>query len=157
MARHPVQARCLYASSASRGSARSKRCKPARSDSKSFWLQGSAWQFPDYENADIFVDRLVREGLLVRDPIVDAVLQGHPQALSIRSLQYRFLQATGLTHKAIQQIERARYAMTLLHQGTSILDTVYKAGYYDQSHMTNSLKRFLGQTPAQITHTIAAE
>jgi AraC-like DNA-binding protein len=41
--------------------------------------------------------------------------------------------------------------MTLLHQGTSILDTVYKAGYYDQSHMTNSLKRFLGQTPAQIT------
>jgi len=99
----------------------------------------------------------VREGLLVRDPIVDAVLQGHPQALSIRSLQYRFLQATGLTHKGIQQIERARYAMTLLHQGTSILDTVYKAGYYDQSHMTNSLKRFLGQTPAQITHTIAAE
>lgn len=47
--------------------------------------------------------------------------------------------------------------MTLLHQGTSILDTVYKAGYYDQSHMTNSLKRFLGQTPAQIAHTIATE
>jgi AraC-like DNA-binding protein len=125
--------------------------------SKSFWLQGSAWQFPDYENADRFVDRLVREGLLVRDPVVDAVLQGHSQALSIRSLQYHFLQATGLTHKAVQQIERARYAMTLLHQGTSILDTVYKAGYFDQSHMTNSLKRFLGQTPAQITHMIATE
>ena len=125
--------------------------------SKSFWLQGSAWQFPNYENADIFVDRLVREGLLVRDPVVDAVLQGHPQALSIRSIQYRFLQATGLTHKSVQQIERARYAMTLLHQGTSILDTVYKAGYFDQSHMTNSLKRFLGQTPAQITHMIATE
>jgi len=115
------------------------------------------WQFPDYENANIFVDRLVREGRLVRDPAVDAVLQGHPQALSIRSTQYRFLRATGLTHKAVQQIERARYAMTLLHQGTSILDTVYKAGYYDQSHMTNSLKRFLGQTPAQIAHTIATE
>ena len=57
----------------------------------------------------------------------------------------------------IRQIERARYAMTLLCQGTSILDTVYKAGYYDQSHMTNSLKRFLGQTPAQITHAIAAQ
>jgi hypothetical protein len=30
--------------------------------------------------------------------------------------------------------------MTLVHQGTSILDTVYTAGYFDQSHMTNSLK-----------------
>ena len=29
--------------------------------SKSFWLNGSAWQFPNYENADTFVDRLVRE------------------------------------------------------------------------------------------------
>ena len=30
--------------------------------SKSFWLGGSAWQFPNSENADAFVDRLVREG-----------------------------------------------------------------------------------------------
>src|SRR4026209_1402840 len=27
--------------------------------SKSFWLNGSAWQFPNYDNADTFVDRLV--------------------------------------------------------------------------------------------------
>jgi len=40
--------------------------------------------------------------------------------------------------------------MTLLHQGTSILDAVYKAGYFDQPHMTRALKRFTGQTPAQI-------
>jgi hypothetical protein len=32
--------------------------------SRSFWLNSSAWQFPDYENADTFVDRLVRDGLL---------------------------------------------------------------------------------------------
>lgn len=123
----------------------------------SFWLQGSTWQFPDYENADLFVERLVHEGLLVRDPVVDAVVQGDPQALSRRSIQYRFLRATGLTHKAVEQIERARYAMTLLHQGISILDTVHEAGYFDQSHMTNSLKRFLGQTPAQIMHTSAID
>src|SRR5215216_3790282 len=64
--------------------------------SKSFWLQGSTWEIPSFENADTFVERLVRAGLLVRDPVVDAVLQGHPQALSPRSIQYRFVQATGL-------------------------------------------------------------
>jgi AraC-like DNA-binding protein len=118
---------------------------------QSFWLHGSAWQFPDFENADTFVNRLLREGLLVHDPVVDAVVQGHPQELSLRAVQYRFLQATGLNHRTVQQIERARFAATLLEQGVSILDTVYQAGYFDQPHLTRSLKRFLGQTPAQIT------
>src|SRR5215213_2088799 len=70
-------------------------------NSQSFWLHGSAWQFPNYENVDTFIARLVREGLLVTDPVVDTVLQGHSQALSIRSVQYRFLHATGLTNKII--------------------------------------------------------
>src|SRR5215475_4334173 len=69
--------------------------------SQSFWLHGSAWQFPNYENADTFIARLVREGLLTTDPLVDAVLQGHSQALSMRSVQYRFLNATGLTNRTI--------------------------------------------------------
>ena len=118
--------------------------------STSFWFQGSAWELPTFENADTFVEWLVREGLLVRDPVVEAVLRGHPQALSPRSIQYRFVQATGLTYKTIEQIERARQAKALLEQGVSILDTVHETGYFDQSHLTNSLKRFLGQTPAQI-------
>ena len=118
--------------------------------SKSFWLQGSAWEFPNFENADTFVERLVREGLLVRDPVVDAVLQGQPQKLSVRAVQYRFLQATGLTHRTIQQIERARYAMSFLQRGASISDAVYQSGYFDQAHLTRALKRFAGQTPAQI-------
>jgi hypothetical protein len=125
--------------------------------SKSFWLHGSAWQFPDYENADTFVDRLVHDGLLVREPVVEAVLRGHSHEWPPRAVQYRFLRATGLTQKAIQQIERARYAATLLEHGMSILDTAYEAGYFDQSHLTNSLKRFLGQTPAQIAHVTATE
>jgi hypothetical protein len=118
-------------------------------NSQSFWLQGSAWQFPNYENVDTFIARLVREGLLVIDPVVDAVLQGHSQAVSIRSLQYRFLHATGLSYKTIQQITRARRAYALLEQGASILDTVSEAGYADQPHLTRSLKRYFGQTPAQ--------
>src|SRR3990172_7132452 len=53
--------------------------------SNSFWLYGSAWQFPDYENVDTFVNRLVDE-----------------------------------------------------------------AGYYDQPHLTRSLRHWIGHTPAQI-------
>ena len=120
--------------------------------SKSFWFQGASWEFPTFENADTFVEMLARQELLVRDPTVATVLLGHPQALSTRTIQYRFAQATGLTYKTIQQIERARQAMSLLENGVSILDTVHEVGYFDQSHLTNSLKRFVGQTTAQITH-----
>lgn len=117
---------------------------------KSFWLESSVWEIPNFNNADIFVKRLVRDGLLVNDSVVTAVLQGYPQMLSPRTLQYHFVRATGIPYKVIQQIDRAKQALALLQQGNSIADTVYQTGYFDQSHLTNALKRFLGQTPAQI-------
>jgi AraC-like DNA-binding protein len=118
--------------------------------SKSFWLNGSARQFPDYENAEAFVKRLVRDKLLVRDPVIEAALNGQLKEVSLRSVQRHFLRATGLTHSAVRLIERARYATALLEQGVSILDTVGQAGYYDQPQMTRSLKHFIEVTPAQI-------
>jgi AraC-like DNA-binding protein len=117
-----------------------------------FWIQGAAWEIPDFENADTFINRLVREGLLANDPIVEAAVQGKVEDLALRSVQRRFLHATGITLKTVQQIERAQKAAALLEQGCSILDTVYDLGYFDQSHLTNSLKRFIGQTPAQLLH-----
>jgi hypothetical protein len=116
-----------------------------------FWLNGCSWQFPTYENADTFVNRLVREGVLVRDLIVQTALRGEPQELSPRSIQRRFMRATGLTHGALRQIDRARQATLLLREGASILDTVDIGGYADQAHLTRALKYFIGQTPAQIT------
>jgi AraC-like DNA-binding protein len=121
--------------------------------SQSFWLQGSAWQFPTYENVDTFVDRLVCEGLLVHDPVVETILAGHPQALKTRAIQGRFLRATGLPLKVIQQIKRARHAAVRLGQGAGIIDTAYEAGYFDQSHLTRALKHFIGFTPANILGT----
>lgn len=118
--------------------------------SQSFWLNGSAWQYPTPENADTFVDRLVREGLLIQEPLVGAVLHGQVAPVSLRTVQRRFLQATGLTHGKLMQIERARRALTLLRQGVSILDTVDQAGYADQPHLTRALKHWIGLTPAQI-------
>ncbi len=66
---------------------------------KSFWLCGSTWEFPTFENADTFVMRLARAGLVQHDPLVDAVRQGYPQSLSIRSIQYRFLPRHGIDTK----------------------------------------------------------
>lgn len=118
--------------------------------SNSFWLGDSAWQLPDYDNADTFVDWLVREGLLLREPVVGAVLQGHVRDLSLSTIQRRFLRPTGVTQSTARQIERARSATLLLQQGISILDTTLKVGYFDQPHLTRSLRHFIGQTPAQI-------
>jgi hypothetical protein len=117
---------------------------------KSFWLKGSAWQFPNYENVDTFVNRLVRDEILSFDPLVNAVLEGQPQEIAPRTVRHRFLRATGLTQTSIYQIERAQRAAALLREGSSILDTVYEAGYFDQPHLTRSLKQWVGHTPAEI-------
>lgn len=118
--------------------------------SRSFWLHGAAWSVPDFECADVFIDRLERDGLLVRDPVIELALHGQCTDLSARSVQRRFVQTTGLSMKTIRQIDRAHHAMALLQQGKSILDVAHEAGYYDQAHLTNALKRWLGQTPVRI-------
>jgi hypothetical protein len=118
--------------------------------SGSFWLNGSAWKYPNFENADTFVNRLVREGLISIDYSIHDALRGARQTLAARTAQRRFLQVTGLTHAAIRQIDRARRATNLLREGVPLLDVVDRAGYYDQAHLCRSLKRLIGQTPSQI-------
>lgn len=138
---------------------------------RSFWLKGSTWQYPDFENVETFASRLAREGTLVVDRVVqEALAVGREErgAWSVergarreergvwgvevaeRTVRHRFLRATGLTQSHIRQVERAQRAAELLRQGVSILDTVYELGYFDQPHLTRSLKRFVGYTPAQI-------
>ncbi len=130
---------------------------PSASD-RAFWLQGAAWQFPKFDEVDTFVDRLVRQEILVRDPLVSAVLQEQPVSAAERTIRHRFLQTTGLTQSQIRQIERAQQAAALLGSGVSILDTVFDLGYFDQAHLTRSLKRWIGYTPAEFIrlHTPAA-
>src|SRR3990172_6021693 len=57
--------------------------------SHSFWLNGSAWQFPDYENVGAFADRLVRDEVLVRDPVVNAALQDQLSETPLRTVRHR--------------------------------------------------------------------
>lgn len=117
---------------------------------RAFWLNGSAWEYPSFENAEVFVSRLIGNGVIARDSIVEAVSHAHSQTVSLRSIQRHFLRATGITYSTWRQIERARHATNLLRDGVSILDTVCQAGYFDQSHLTRSLRQRIGQTPAEI-------
>jgi AraC-like DNA-binding protein len=118
--------------------------------SRSFWLTGSAWDFPSFDNAEIFVNQLARAGLIMTDPTIEGTIRGALQHISTRTEQRRVLQITGLTRGAVCQIERARRATLLLRSGKSIADVIHEAGYYDQAHLTRSLQRFIGSTPGRI-------
>lgn len=122
-----------------------------QASSTSFWLQGSRWQFPTYENADTFINWLARANLLTSDQVVNRVLEDQLPETSSRTVRHRFLVATGLSQNRIRQLERAQQAMQLLQQGMSILDVVDQSGYADQPHLTRSLKQYIGYTPAQIS------
>src|SRR5712691_11349346 len=42
--------------------------------SQSFWLNGSALEYPSFDNAESLVKRLARSGMLSRDPMVEDTL-----------------------------------------------------------------------------------
>jgi hypothetical protein len=120
------------------------------STATTFVLLGDEWPMPDFENAEQFVARLVREGAVVRDPLVHDVVVGATPDVGTRSVQRRVAAATGLTQGSIRQIERARQAAILLGEGLSPLDVVNRLGYYDQPHLARSLARFIGHTATEL-------
>ncbi|MGR0320569.1 helix-turn-helix domain-containing protein [Agromyces sp. ZXT2-3] len=125
---------------------------------RSFVLRGEEWEIPHFDNAEQFVERLVRAGVLVRDPLVDEIVWGGIAKVGTRSVQRRVAAATGLTRGAIRQIERAREAAVLLGEGVSPLDVVHRLGFYDQPHLARALQRFIGRTATQLgAHDEAAD
>ena len=64
---------------------------------RAFWMNGAQWEFPAFDNAESFVARLAGAGLIRRDEAVEAALLGDGRALSQRSVQRHFRQATGMT------------------------------------------------------------
>ena len=111
-------------------------------------LDGRAWEKPNPENVDVFVDRLERAGLLAFDPLVEPLSQGgSTRTVPERTAQSRFARAVGLSRRRHRLIERARHATRLLGAGAPIADVVTAAGYYDQPHLTRALRELIGHTP----------
>lgn len=120
------------------------------SSGQSFWFNGASWQRPTFENADTFVDWLMRDNAVQINPVISRALHDQPPDVSARTLRHHFLQTIGLTQSHIRQIERARDAMSLLQDDVPILDVVSRLAYADQPHLTRSMKRFMGYTPTQV-------
>lgn len=115
-----------------------------------FWLAGQAWEIPRYDNAEDFVARLAQAGVIARSHATDAAIEGDSDHMSRRSVQRHFRRVTGMTFSSYQQIERARHAAALLIGGSSVLDATFEAGYFDQAHLTRSVKQLIGTTPARL-------
>jgi hypothetical protein len=118
--------------------------------SRAAWFQGTALELPTPDTADVFVERLVRGGTLVHDVVAAAAVRGVVDGYSRRTLERRVARATGLSRGTIRQIGRAHRAVDALRAGTVPAEAARHAAYADQAHLTRSLKRFVGQTPAQI-------
>ncbi|MFI6869616.1 helix-turn-helix domain-containing protein [Nocardia sp. NPDC050406] len=117
---------------------------------RKFWLAGSHWETPRADTAEALVERLVRDEVLVRDPLVSAALSGQLPATTERTLERRFRAATGLTQGAVRQIGRARSAALLLSAGEAPSQVVDKLGYYDEPHLARALRRYVGRTAGQL-------
>jgi AraC-like DNA-binding protein len=114
------------------------------------WIDSDRLEVPSFDNVEQLVAAMARRGLLERDLVVARALQGASQRLDERSIQRHFATVTGLSLKGFQQIARAREAACLLRAGLSASHVAAELAFSDQSHMTHSLKRFLGQTPSQL-------
>ena len=118
---------------------------------KRILLDGRSWEMPTEQNVDVFVEHLERAGLLVFDPLVEELRHGGAvSGVPERTAQHRFARAVGLSRRTMQVIERARHAAALLRAGATIADVVVAAGYYDQPHLTRSLRRLIGHAPTEI-------
>lgn len=115
-----------------------------------FWFSGLIWEIPTYDNAESFVARLARAGVIARNHAADAAVEGDVDWMSRRSVQRHFRRATGMTFSSYQQIQRARHAASLLIGGSSVLDATFDAGYFDQAHLTRAVKQLIGMTPARL-------
>ncbi|MFC7244138.1 helix-turn-helix domain-containing protein [Catellatospora aurea] len=117
---------------------------------RTFRLDGARWETPGPDDAEALVERLVRAGAVVRDPLVADVLRGYRPDVSPRTLQRRFQAATGLTQGTVRQVERAREASALLAGGVPIADVVFKLDYFDAPHLARALRRYIGRTARQL-------
>ncbi len=117
---------------------------------RSFRLDGARWPTPGPDDVEALVDRLVRRGVIVRDPLVTEALRGGRPAVTDRTLERRFRAATGLRQGAVRQIERVRTAAMLLSDRTAVSEVVGKLGYYDEPHLARALRRYVGRTAGQL-------
>ncbi len=113
-------------------------------------ILGTTLPLLTFDDAEALAERLLRDGVIVRDTMVSDVLRGWSPDVSTRTIRRHFVSATGLTPGGIRQIERAREAAMLIQTGAPIAGIAHDLGYYDQPHLARSLGRFIGHTATEL-------
>jgi len=113
-------------------------------------ILGNTLPLLTFDDAEALAERLLRDGVIVRDTMVSDVLRGWSPDVTTRTIRRHFVSATGLTPGSIRQIERAREAAMLIRTGAPIADVANDLGYYDQPHLSRSLNRFIGHTAMEL-------
>jgi AraC-like DNA-binding protein len=74
--------------------------------------------------------------------------------MSERKLERLFKKEVGITVKGYSKIIRFVHTLELLqdaHRSKSMVQIAIEAGYYDQAHLCNEIKKYAGSTPAMLT------
>lgn len=124
--------------------------RPVQGGNGMVQIKGHDFDIPRLDEVEEFVDSLYRHGLLARDVVVEQTLQKGTASAPMRSVQRHFTNTTGIPLSRHKQIQRAQEAARLLRSGTTITEVTHICGYYDQAHLTRSLKQLLGKTPQQL-------
>lgn len=75
--------------------------------------------------------------------------------MSRRNFERRFSEAVGVSPKLYARIRRFGYTCLQMagKREANLMDTLFEAGYYDQSHFIKDFKYFSGRTPKKYVHT----
>lgn len=119
-------------------------------DDNHFILAGHTFAFPNFDDAETLIEKMVTLGILKNNEVVGKALQGKAKAMSERARQRHFVRTTGLTQKYLEQIQRAQRAVRLLQQGKKPIEAAADAGYADQPHLAKSLKRIMRSKPSNV-------
>jgi AraC-like DNA-binding protein len=82
---------------------------------------------------------------------IDDLAKRH--CIGFRSLERLFKNSVGVAPKELSKIFRFQSVLKRLKEKNfedNFLRLAFEMGYYDQSHLTNEIKAFTGQTPSQL-------
>ena len=100
---------------------------------------------------DTLVEHVVHElgrGRVVGPAVVQML--ANQCEVSQRSLHRRCVAALGYGPKMLDRVLRFRRALGLLQSRRALIDVAFGAGYADQAHLTNELRRLANTTPGEL-------
>ncbi len=120
---------------------------PADSSGR-FQFEGAWFQFPDFSNAELLIERMQALGLVSGDALDSR--ESPRQGMSSKSYSRLVKGSTGFSPYKLYQIQRVHRALQLLKQGTPATVVASELGFVDQAHLIRAAKQFLGHTPKEL-------